>query len=90
MGSNFALRAPAFWRAGGFDGFEPGRLSGEDLYLSWQVNQVARVLFDPELAVYSSARRVREGYLNYVRRTTVSAVSIVFLGQDALPAPDIR
>jgi len=90
VGSNFAVRAQVFWQVDGFRGFDPSRLLGDDLYLSAQVSRVARVLFDPDLAVHTSARRVREGYLNYLRRIAISTARVAILGQPALPTPDIR
>ncbi len=90
MGSNFAIRAEVFRRVGGFRGYDPRGLVGEDGYLSWQVSHLAPVLFDPQLAVYTSARRLREGYLNYLRRATVSLIRVTLLGLPSLPVPDIR
>jgi len=90
IGSNFAVSARVFWLVDGFRGFDPNKLLGEDLYISLRIGQVARVLFDPELAVYASSRRAREGYRNYLYRMAVSAARVAFLRQPPLPTPDIR
>jgi len=90
VGSNFAVRTHVFRQVDGFRGFDPGGLLGDDLYLSSRVDRVARVLFDPDLVAYTSARRVREGYLNYLRRMAVSATRVALFQQPALPTPDIR
>ncbi|HOG47497.1 MAG TPA: glycosyltransferase family 2 protein [Anaerolineae bacterium] len=90
LGSNFAIRAEVFRQVGGFRGYDPRGLVGEDGYLSWQVSRVAPVLFDPHLAVHTSARRLHEGYLNYLRRAFISLVRVTLLGLPSLPVPDIR
>jgi len=90
VGSNFAVRADAFWKVGGFTAFDPQGLLGEDVYLSLRVSRVGQALFDPDLAVYASPRRVREGYWNFLRRTALSALRTTLLGEPSLPPPDIR
>lgn len=90
MGCNFALRSEVFRRVGGFHGFQPGGFWGEDMYLAWRVSRVAQILFDPQLAVHTSARRMREGYIKYLRRTVLNMVRVTILHQPALPIPDVR
>jgi len=89
-GSNFAVRKDAFWKIGGFNGFDGTGLMGEDVYLSLRLSRVTKIIFDPELAVYTSARRAREGYLNFLWRIAVSTARVTLLKQPPLPAPDIR
>jgi glycosyltransferase involved in cell wall biosynthesis len=89
-GSNFAVRAEVFWQVGGFSGFDNAGLAGEDIYLAQQLRRITRLLFDPRLAVYTSSRRTREGYANFLRRTTTTLVRVVLLHQRPLPWPDIR
>ncbi|MBM3134215.1 MAG: glycosyltransferase family 2 protein [Chloroflexi bacterium] len=89
-GSNFAVRAALFWQVGGFSGFDNAGLVGEDIYLAQQLRPVTQLLFDPRLAVYTSARRTGEGYASILRRNVVSLVRVVFLRQNSLPWPDIR
>jgi len=89
IGSNWAVRAEVFWRVQGFEDFAADGLIADDWYISTRVSRVARVLFDPDLAVYSSARRAREGS-NFLRRMALSAMRVMVLGQPALPTPDIR
>lgn len=90
IGSNWAVRAEVFWRVEGFRDFEVGGLLGEDVYIATRVSRVARVLFDPDLVVYSSGRRSREGYLNFLRRSALSVVRATLLKEPTPPAPDIR
>jgi glycosyltransferase involved in cell wall biosynthesis len=89
-GSNFAVRAEVFWQVGGFSGFDNAGLAGEDIYLAQQLRRVTRLLFDPRLAVYTSARRTREGYASILRRNAVSLARVALLRQSPLPWPDIR
>jgi len=84
------VRRDAFWKIGGFSGFDGTSLVGEDVYLSLRLSRVTKIAFDPDLAVYTSARRAREGYLNFLRRTAVSAARVTLLKQSPLPTPDIR
>lgn len=73
IGSNWAVRAEVFWRMRGFEDFAADGLIADDWYISQRVSRVARVLFDPDLAVYSSARRARAGSFNFLRRMALSA-----------------
>jgi len=90
VGNNFAVRSDVFWQVGGFSGFDNAGLAGEDIYLAQQLRRVTRLLFDPRLAVYTSARRAREGYFSFLQRTTANLVRVLFLRQHPLPWPDIR
>jgi len=90
VGSNFAVRAELFWRVRGFEDFDDQTLMGEDIYLSLRLSRVTRIVFDPELIVYASARRAREGYLNFLGRVAASTARVVLLRQPPLPTPDIR
>lgn len=89
-GSNFAVRSAVLWQVGGLRGFQPDGMLGEDLYLSLNINRVARIRFDLQLAVYTSARRAREGYGNYLRRVAVNAIRVLLKHEPPLPSPDIR
>jgi hypothetical protein len=90
IGSNWAVVAEVFWRVRGFEDFAADGLIGDDWYISTRVSRIARVLFDPDLVVYSSARRAREGSFSFLRRIALSAMRVTVLGQPALPTPDIR
>ncbi len=90
VGSNFAVRAEAFWQVQGFEDFDDKTLMGEDIYLSLRLSRVTRIIFDPDLIVYASARRAREGYLNFLGRVAASTAKVVLLRQRPLPTPDIR
>jgi hypothetical protein len=71
-GSNFAMRRSIFWKAGGFP---VDWSSGEDTDLSLRVSRIALVCFDPDLVVYASNRRGREGWPRVMGRSTVNALS---------------
>lgn len=88
--SNWAMRAEVFWRVQGFRDFNADGLIGEDVFISMRVNRVAPVLFGPDLVVYSSGRRAREGYFNFLRRMALSTARVVVLKKPALPTLDIR
>ena len=88
-GSNFAVRREVFWEAGGFP-VQWGAGSGEDTDLARRVRRIAPVRFDPDLVVYASSRRVREGWANVGKRTAVSVVNRSVLRRSPLPFPDIR
>lgn len=90
VGSNFAVRAEAFWQVRGFEDFDGQTLIGEDIYLSLRLSRVTRIIFDPDLVVFASARRAQEGYLNFLGRVATSTARVVFLRQPPVPAPDIR
>ncbi|MFQ6059106.1 MAG: glycosyltransferase [Anaerolineae bacterium] len=90
VGSNFAVRGKAFWQVRGFEDFDGQTLAGEDIYLSLRLSRVTRLVFDPDLIVYTSARRTREGYLNFLGRMAASTARVVLLRQPPLPTPDIR
>jgi len=90
VGSNFAVRRDAFWRVGGFTGYDDTGLAGEDVYLSLRLSRVTRVVFDPDLVVYASSRRAREGYMNFLRRSAANVVRVTVLKEPPLPTPDIR
>jgi len=85
-GSNFAVRRGIFHAAGGFP---VNWASGEDTDLSLRVNRIARVRFDPQLVVYASSRRTREGW-GILRRSIVNTARRFILRRPPLPLPDYR
>jgi glycosyltransferase involved in cell wall biosynthesis len=90
VGSNFAVRTEAFWQVQGFEDFDGQTLMGEDIYLSLRLSRMTRIIFDPDLVVFASARRTREGYLNFLGRVAASTARVVLLRQPPVPTPDIR
>jgi len=86
-GSNFAVRRDVFFAAGGFPVDWP---SCEDTDLSLRVSRIATVRFDPDLIVYASNRRMREGWLRIAGRVMMDTVNRFVLGRAPLPMPDIR
>ncbi|HJX38974.1 MAG TPA: glycosyltransferase [Anaerolineae bacterium] len=86
-GNNFAVRTRDYWRAGGFN---TSLLSAEDIDLGVRLSAIARTLFDPNMVMYVSARRTREGYVKLFLRTSQDFVRVVFLrmapaGKDFVP-----
>jgi GT2 family glycosyltransferase len=88
-GSNFAVRREVFREVGGFP-VQWGAGSGEDTELARRVSRIAPVRFDPDLVVYASSRRMREGWAGAVKRIAVSVANRVVLRRPPLPFPDIR
>jgi len=86
-GSNFAVRREIFYAVGGFPVDWP---SCEDTDLSLRVSRIVSVRFDPKLIVYASHRRMREGWLRVVSRSTVDTLNRFVLRRPPLPMPDIR
>jgi glycosyltransferase involved in cell wall biosynthesis len=87
-GSNFAVRREVFWKAGGFPLDWP---RGEDNDLSLRVRRIARVRFDPDLAVYASSRRVQEGWFKLGRVALIDAVErFVLRRSPSQPMVDLR
>ncbi len=77
MGNNFAVRTRDYWRVGGFN---TSLLSAEDIDLGIRLSAVSKTIFDPNMVMYVSARRTREGYVNVFRRTSQDYVRVVLLG----------
>ena len=77
IGNNFAVRTRDYWRVGGFD---TSLLSAEDIDLGVRLSAVSRTMFDPNMVMYVSARRTREGYVKVFCRTSLDYVRVVFLG----------
>lgn len=54
VGSNFAVRSRAFWKAGGFD---ESLITYEDWDLSTRLDKVGKIVYDKRASVRTSARR---------------------------------
>jgi len=76
-GNNFAVRTRDYWRVGGFN---TSLFSAEDIDLGARLSAVTRTLFDPNMIMYVSARRTREGQPKLLLRTSQDYVRVVFLG----------
>jgi len=76
-GNNFAVRTRDYWRVGGFN---TSLFSAEDIELAARLRAVTKTTFRPEMLMYSSARRTREGYVKIFARTVQDYVKVVFLG----------
>jgi glycosyltransferase involved in cell wall biosynthesis len=77
MGNNFAVRTCDYWRVGGFN---TSLFSAEDIDLGIRLSAVTRTIYSPNMVMYVSARRTREGYVKLFLRTSGDYVRIVFLG----------
>lgn len=81
-GSNFAVSREAFQAVGGFATQMP---SGEDTDLSLRINRYFTIHYDPEMAAYSSARRIaHSGRVRYAYQTADHIVRR-FIAHDPLP-----
>jgi len=76
-GNNFAVRTRDYWRVGGFN---TSLFSAEDIDLGARLSAVTRTLFSPNMIMYVSARRTREGQPKLLLRTSQDYVRVVFLG----------
>jgi glycosyltransferase involved in cell wall biosynthesis len=76
IGNNFAVRARDYWRVGGFD---TSLFSAEDIDLGARLSEVSRTTFNPNMVMYVSARRTREGYVKLFLRTSADYIRVVLL-----------
>jgi glycosyltransferase involved in cell wall biosynthesis len=77
-GNNFAVRTRDYWRVGGFD---TSLLSAEDMDLGVRLSAVTRTIYSPNIIMYVSARRVREGYATLLLGSSKQYVRVVILGR---------
>jgi glycosyltransferase involved in cell wall biosynthesis len=77
IGNNFAVRTCDYWRVGGFD---TSLFSAEDIDLGIRLSAVTRTIYSPDMVMYVSSRRTREGYAKLFLRTSADYVRVVFLG----------
>ncbi|TAK88946.1 glycosyltransferase [Patescibacteria group bacterium] len=62
-GMNFACRASAYRKTGGFN---RKLITGEDVELGYRLQRQGRIVYDPAVKVYTSARRVKgQGILGF-------------------------
>jgi len=85
-GQNFAAKRSAIKRVGGFN---INLKSAEDVELGRRIKKVGRLSFEPELKVYTSARRLRAGYLKFLTHHTLNYLSLLLLGK-ARDFEDVR
>ena len=86
-GQNFAVWRDAWQRVGGFD---TDWLSAEDVNLSLKLRHIGVVKFDWSIVVYTSSRRLREGYLPVLNHTLSNYLRVTWLQKPPLPFEDIR
>jgi len=77
VGNNYAVRTRDYWRVGGFN---TALFSAEDIDLGARLSAVTRTIYNPNMVMYVSARRTREGYAKLFLRTSADYVRVVFLG----------
>lgn len=75
-GQNFAARRELLLRVGGFN---TSLKSAEDVELGRRIGKVARLEFVPEMKVYTSARRLRAGYLKFLSHHTANFIYMLVL-----------
>ncbi|MBI5877966.1 MAG: glycosyltransferase family 2 protein [Chloroflexi bacterium] len=86
-GANFAVRRSAWLAAGGFD---TSLASAEDLDLSCKLQRIGRIVLDPQMVVFTSDRRLREGYTEVFKHSMTNYVRVAWLHRTALPFTNIR
>jgi glycosyltransferase involved in cell wall biosynthesis len=78
VGMNFAIKKELFLACGGFD----IRIkSAEDLYLSSKIKKLGRIYFNKNMVVYTSARRLKSGYLSFLKHHGLNYIFFIFLGK---------
>ncbi len=86
-GANFAVRRRAWLATGGFD---TRLVSAEDLDLSCKLHKIGEIVLDPRMVVYTSDRRLREGYAEVLRHSVANYLRVTWLHRTALPFTNIR
>ncbi len=86
-GQNFAVWRAAWVRCGGFD---VDWISAEDVNLSLKLRRIGAVKFDWNLIVFTSARRLQEGYGHTLNHTFSNYLRVVWLHKMPLPFADVR
>jgi glycosyltransferase involved in cell wall biosynthesis len=80
-GMNFACRRDAYEAIGGF---RPELVTAEDVDLGLRLREVGRVVWDPHMLVYTSARRLRGmGTLGFFRHHATNYVRMYATGQSS-------
>lgn len=86
-GFNCAYRKSAFWEAGGFD--EDRELS-EDVMLGLKIRHQGRIIFNPDMAAYTSLRRIKKyGYPYLTTYYMINGV-MMLLFKRTLAYPKVR
>lgn len=57
VGMNFAVRKSAYLQ---FGGFNPKLTTAEDMYISQQIKRFGKIVFDKNVTVYTSSRRLKK------------------------------
>ncbi|NOZ82759.1 MAG: glycosyltransferase [Euryarchaeota archaeon] len=86
-GQNFGVRRSLLELAGGFN------LSievGEDFELSRRLRKLGRVVFVPQMHVYTSSRRLRAGRLRFLMHNAANYISILLTGSSRLRMEAVR
>ncbi len=85
-GFNFAVKRDA-WAAAG--GFHTDWMSSEDVGLSYKMRYVGKLVFDPQLVVHTSGRRLRAGARDMARLYVTNYLRMC-LNKPGLPFNNIR
>ncbi|KKU64360.1 MAG: Glycosyl transferase [Candidatus Amesbacteria bacterium GW2011_GWA1_47_16] len=81
LGMNFAVRASAYRRLGGFN---PRLKTAEDVDLGYRISSLGRVLYLPRLLVYTSNRRlVGQGFYRFLSHHLKNYFRLIFLGRSS-------
>lgn len=78
LGNNFAVRANVFWQIGGFN---TELVSSEEVDLAFRLRAVSRLIYDPRMVMFISARRLQEGYGTVAGRALLNYIRVTLLDQ---------
>lgn len=81
VGMNFACRRDAYEAVGGFN---EELVTAEDVDLGLRLREVGRIVWDPEMVVYTSARRLNGmGPMGFLRHHTLNYVRLHATGRSS-------
>lgn len=77
-GANFAVRREAFFAVGGFRSPRTGQIyaSSEDILLGLKLRRLGKVLYLPDLVVWTSARKVEVGDPRWTTKTVAGCLRL--------------
>jgi len=87
-GQNFAVKKTAFEKIGGFN---IDYFSAEDMDLSLRLRRVGKIVFEPKMVVFTSARRaLKENKLGILLHAARNYIKVLFLNKKPEEFVDVR
>jgi cellulose synthase/poly-beta-1,6-N-acetylglucosamine synthase-like glycosyltransferase len=77
-GMNFAIRKETFDKIGGFN---TKLLSAEDVDLGIRAGRTGKIVYDTNLVVYTSARRIEKSPIGFLKHHTLNSINYLFQGK---------